>query len=602
MEQFIESVKRYMHATTQSALLLTGEWGSGKTYFVKNTLIKEINKEGVSCIYISLNGIKNSNELIRQILASKLKLSQKVIIGSSIIKSIYELGTIIPGFEKFKDIKISSNKDIINIFNFSKNFLVFDDLERISPDFNIADFLGFINTEFVEHNGYKILFVSNESEIKDTRYHLIKEKIIEHTFIYNADIEIIFAEYVKNISNKISWFYKEYDKEILEFINKYKISNLRTVFSIFNSLNYLIDCLPQEAIKHHHDSLNLFIIAITNEIKIGKITIVDLESTKGLNKLTETIVTKQLLASVEKQKRIIDTNAKNDEKHKSYEEYFCQTYLDNDPHKYVFYKCAFRLLLTGYADSKAINEEINLNPELAPWLKAEGIMTNYIEYDEATVKKAVNDVVKYASEGYYPALSYGYLYYWLSMFAENQVIHIKNDLLIQKLKIGFISSSKKNDFNYESIEREYYAGANTKDNPLSQFINKTVTIVSKKNQIKKCNRIVDILEDDTKMYAYFEENRGYCIFDKINIRKLYIALKKAKSRSIYYFSQHLKTRYNYSNIYDYHIPEIDGITELSELIRKQRISKKKYPLKIIAMNELHRELETLLKKLNKQSL
>lgn len=46
------------------ALLLTGEWGCGKTYMIKNILSKEINSEAI-LLYVSLFGIDSIDELNR---------------------------------------------------------------------------------------------------------------------------------------------------------------------------------------------------------------------------------------------------------------------------------------------------------------------------------------------------------------------------------------------------------------------------------------------------------------------------------------------------------------------------------------------------------
>ena len=44
MQKIIDIVKDYLTRETNNALLITGEWGVGKTYFFNNILSKEIEK------------------------------------------------------------------------------------------------------------------------------------------------------------------------------------------------------------------------------------------------------------------------------------------------------------------------------------------------------------------------------------------------------------------------------------------------------------------------------------------------------------------------------------------------------------------------------
>ena len=54
MQKIINIVKDYLTRETNNALLITGEWGVGKTYFFNNTLSEKIKE-------INIKGKKNSN-------------------------------------------------------------------------------------------------------------------------------------------------------------------------------------------------------------------------------------------------------------------------------------------------------------------------------------------------------------------------------------------------------------------------------------------------------------------------------------------------------------------------------------------------------------
>ena len=54
------------------ALMLNGKWGSGKTYFIQKNIIQSYIREGkpVQGIYVSLNGLKDRNEIIASLISS----------------------------------------------------------------------------------------------------------------------------------------------------------------------------------------------------------------------------------------------------------------------------------------------------------------------------------------------------------------------------------------------------------------------------------------------------------------------------------------------------------------------------------------------------
>ena len=68
MEELIESILDYIRADyTDYAIMINGEWGSGKTYFWNNKVRKKIeslqlNGRKYTTIYMSLYGISNFGE------------------------------------------------------------------------------------------------------------------------------------------------------------------------------------------------------------------------------------------------------------------------------------------------------------------------------------------------------------------------------------------------------------------------------------------------------------------------------------------------------------------------------------------------------------
>ena len=147
------------------ALLISGTWGCGKTFFVKE-FIKELEQENkfskINAIYISLYGLHDISEIKDKIIlcSIKNKKAQKIIPYLNI--GLSTISDIVSGITNVKnaDEKI---KSIINQIYKIDNLVIFiDDIERCDIDIN--SILGYIN-ELVEHNDVKAVLIADEEKI-----------------------------------------------------------------------------------------------------------------------------------------------------------------------------------------------------------------------------------------------------------------------------------------------------------------------------------------------------------------------------------------------------------------------------------------------------
>lgn len=154
------------------AVLIDGDWGTGKTYFIQKSIIPTLEGSGYMPIYISLYGV-NSTDTVSQkialsILTNKLPSDKRTVakqclpaIGSFVLPIGQTLlnATGISILEPFfkspvEDIPWDT---IFKKFNDSrKRIFIFDDLERCSLPIN--EILGYINS-LVEHE-CKVIKVS----------------------------------------------------------------------------------------------------------------------------------------------------------------------------------------------------------------------------------------------------------------------------------------------------------------------------------------------------------------------------------------------------------------------------------------------------------
>ena len=173
MEELVECICDYVKKPyTDYAIMINGEWGSGKTYFWNNKLRTRlesitVNDKKYKTIYMSLYGINSLEEI-----SKKIFIETNPMISKSLRKFVdTRQGNLIPEYVKtgldmanlFGNINMNSDKlDFSKLFAIDDKILCFDDLERANVD--VIDILGYINN-FVEHDGIKTILICNEKEL-----------------------------------------------------------------------------------------------------------------------------------------------------------------------------------------------------------------------------------------------------------------------------------------------------------------------------------------------------------------------------------------------------------------------------------------------------
>lgn len=209
----------------RGVVLLTGEWGCGKTYFIEHDLQDAI-KEKAAILRVSLFGITSQDEVSNAIKQTWLNERIKGKKWGEITRIVKNgLGNIagkgwLP--EEVEDIVSIDVKTLIFDTHKMKNkkvVLVFDDLERCTM--NSAVVLGMIN-DYSEKEKYPIIIVANESKIKDSEdeisYYNIKEKVVSRTIEYVPDYRSLVDSIIENTitNSEYRFFLKNHSKKIQE--------------------------------------------------------------------------------------------------------------------------------------------------------------------------------------------------------------------------------------------------------------------------------------------------------------------------------------------------------------------------------------------------
>ena len=331
MEDLVESILDYIRSDyTDYAIMINGEWGSGKTYFWNNKIKPRIesmqqNGKRYTAIYMSLYGISNLEEISKKIFIETTQLMDKNLkkfMDASGVKNIPEYAKT--GLDMANFFGVTQNGDRIDygqFFSTDDKVLCFDDLERANVD--VIDILGYINN-FVEHDHIKTIIICNEKElstklknsnlemktfiatylldkenklniktdkpmverIRDTieyvfdkanDYERIKEKLIGETFEYAPEFTYIINGLLMRYENcpDLIRFLRENTNFIISTFNKSGTRNLRILKHSLTNFKKIFDMVNKSYPNTNHRVLQtmlIFTIAISFEIKAGKIT------------------------------------------------------------------------------------------------------------------------------------------------------------------------------------------------------------------------------------------------------------------------------------------------------------------------------------------
>lgn len=247
---------------TKSAIMLIAPWGMGKSYYIQNSLIPYLEKDGGKrCVVVSLYGMNDIKEISKAIyleMRAKAisykgeKFEAGKIVGKTILKGVLSKIGIDLSLEEQDLEKLYSSIDLTD------RLIILEDLER--SGISIKQVLGYVNN-LVEQDGAKVLLVANENEIKQyepvvskdkdgkdvkkwvyttetEEYLKIKEKTVSDTIRYLCDYDMAIENILRMFSDcNLNLCLDDKDKygkptvvrEIIDIMGKLKEYNLRSL-------------------------------------------------------------------------------------------------------------------------------------------------------------------------------------------------------------------------------------------------------------------------------------------------------------------------------------------------------------------------------------
>lgn len=499
MEDLVESILDYVRADyTDYAIMINGEWGSGKTYFWNNQVKRKIeslnlNGKKYTTIYMSLYGISNLEDISKKIFIETTQLMDKNLkkyMDSHGQLAIPEYAKT--GLEMSNFFGVSKNGDKVDYGKFfatDDKVLCFDDLERANVD--VIDILGYINN-FVEHDHIKTILICNEKELatklknsnlemktfiatyildkensllnsdqpmvekirekieyvfdKANDYERIKEKLIGETFEYapkfNYIIDGLLMRYGSNPD--LMRFLREHTNLITSTFIKSGTRNLRILKHALNDFSKVYEAVnkyyPNTKLKVLQTML-IFTIAVSFEIKAGKIT-------------KDKFVT---IESNEEYKSILVSSRVLMDNRQFYIREFDNNYYYNFKADYRFFKFIEIHVRTRIFDMKAFKKDMEniintIDTEKLPGYKR--LLTEeYWKISDDKFPEIIKEVIGNIKSGDLKLIEIVKLFGYFSYFCKRNLIDYK----ITDLKDMFLQSMDKsvNNSTYvDNIEEE----------------------------------------------------------------------------------------------------------------------------------------------------
>ena len=607
-DEIIKVILEYIEEDKyKSAILINGEWGSGKTFFITEKLSKVIKdkiKNDGKYIYVSLYGVENveelSNKLYSEICSETLvKLSgvekEKIDTGIKWIPKLLYFTKFIPFIKNYNSIKKIMAPIIKEIAKIKKCVVVFDDIERCKID--IYELFGYIN-ELVEHNEVKAILVANEKKITDkenkdgeiNKYDEIKEKLVGITIIYKPEFNLSYEhiidtylkeanlkEYLKNEKQKtliLKEFYEKEEYNLRTLI--YLITMYKKIFSLLEDIEF-----DKNYVEIHKENILKYSTYISLELKI-KNKLENLEFTE--NKEIENIYFK-------------DNSQKILYGYKFINDYFQTGYLNEEKIK--------KILLDEMRERKKIDEKVKENEKLS-FNKLYG---NWWKLEDEEVNDNFRLLKEELEENKYPPIMYKDIIIILlqleieEFIDENKTLEfiklMKKNLELEETKRKYEKSYKHEIFEIlieDSKTREKY---NNLIKDLLDTIDKNLQKEDGKSFLVENEWNEEFLSECSKLSNVFFMNKKFLFYE--NIEELMTKIVGVKSPyNIYCLIEGIRRIYSFPNVNEYYKNDIPNLELLITKLKIQIVETQKFSkTRTIALKELHKKLEDYLNKIKK---
>jgi hypothetical protein len=625
MDNLDSVISDYLQKQTNYAVLITGKWGVGKTYYYKHTLSKTIADTDTitdasnkyKSIHISLFGLTSIEDIQTQIFLSlhpflktkAVKLS--VGLGKSIARGMLALKNLGKIDDYISDVK----PDPGDWINLEQLVICFDDLERKSKNLPLEEMIGFINS-LVENNDAKIILVANEDKIDDTAYKNLKEKVIGVTVEFLPDfkknVEKIIEDRYSSTFKSYASFLSDNINLLLEFSSAFDnnlrvlifaLDNLHRIYSEIKTSILDIASKKDSIIKDKLEDITRFTIATSIEYKNHSITFRNRKEIdkSGTFDWSDVDISKLSLSQPEEK---VETE-------KTFRENFIENYYKSQA-DYKFFESIYAYV-TGanqfLLDSlvKEIDKAFHIQEEkILPQYEVLNQLDyrNYYNLTETQYREFTRRMVEYAEEGAYKIGDYLTVFHFAIRF--DNILNYSSERLKQKIQRGLRKG--KPHFQYvDSLDFYLDVPHNSPHKTELLEIRKTALAINnevqqeqeKKEAIELLNKISidwdvfkNTVTDNQQKWLYKP------LFRYASVHKIYLTVNQLTLKRLREFADFIRYRYREfpSSSLKAEIPFLEGIKDKLTPSSKTR---KKKNIRNHLLNLIYEQITTAIDNLKK---
>ncbi|WP_435353389.1 P-loop NTPase fold protein [Emticicia sp. SJ17W-69] len=588
MKHIDEAILNYIEqANTDYAVLLTGKWGSGKTYYLNNILKEKIEAKNFKMIVISLYGVSTIKEVSTMIFAERSpKLAGIIKYGGPIVKSFFK-SIDIADYLKFGIDEIDGNKDTnvsinqekvvdetsswLGRFTSKKQengdvkeeniILCFDDLERKNDVLTNKEIIGYINN-FAE-KGTKVIVLADEDKIESNEeFKKLKEKTFGLSLEFEQKQEDTIKEIIKRgfEEDKIFTTFLEDKIDYIGDIFFKHSKNLRILKFGLNCFHHIFSKVEKEKRTFKYvdlgktcDDLLKFVLTISIEFRENRISF---ENRRGIDiNVTETeqemntFIRKLKLEGAKSETP--ETNQDNIYKNTFLEKYYFNT-------QYTYFLSAYNYLTSGYLNEEELISELKdidrkaIKPAYQIYNK---LFSNgfhgLLQYNDSELKQYFQDIINYAKNGDYEELNdYSTIYFYIQNYSEygfdlddlerNFLEVIKNKVLInadsETLKSFRVTQKYTEEIDNQKSSHDF-------GDKVSELIDEELL-----NREAFTTKNIDEENLDT-IIAYLEKDVNNSSLSRANVEILFNKLSKAENKDLQKFHSILIKRWESEKFY-----------------------------------------------------
>ncbi len=216
------------------AVLVTGEWGIGKSYQVKEAIPDQRR------YYVSLFGMQSTADVFSAVFAAMNPILARIKGGAEESKSAAILGIPVGALgQQIAKTIITENVE-------KDRTIIFDDLER--SKINPTDLLGVIN-RYIEHHKCRVVVIAHNSKLTE-EFREQKEKIFGREIRVDPDVlsayDAFTAKLEINLNKKDAAALVEFKELILNVRKDAAVNSLRILQHVMEDVARLYSCVAPE--------------------------------------------------------------------------------------------------------------------------------------------------------------------------------------------------------------------------------------------------------------------------------------------------------------------------------------------------------------------